>query len=332
MADSETRDRRRRRLTLCSLVRKLVIGDNNSVGDLNDFTRFLENHVNIGRERLLELDTRVERLRTALWRHDGFRDKDPQFVPQGSWAQQTIIAPSPGREFDADLLVCWRPEARWRERPREYLHALHAVVAETVRDRYPIRMKTRCVEISFGDHHVDLVPYVVRPRAELWPRGYIVNRHENQFERVNPEGFTHWFLDQDSTAAGHLRPVTRLLKFARNREAGLEVPSVILTILLGQQVHRGVAASGGYQDVPTALRSLVGGLDRWLAARPTMPRIADPSCWGAGFEHRLDPQSYQGLRRWVAECAVTVEAAAASGNRPEQVRCWRRFFGDSFGE
>ena len=301
------------------------------MGNPNDFTWFLENHVNIGRDRLLQLGERIERLRVELWLNAGVRGVVTQFVPQGSWAQQTIISPSPGREFDADLLVCWRPEAQWRDSPREYLYALHAVATETVRDRYPIRMRTRCVEVSFGDHHVDLVPYVVRPRAELWRRGYIVNQHENQFERVNPEGFTRWFLDQDSTAAGHLRPVTRLLKFARNREAKLEVPSVILTILLGQRVNRGIAAAGGYQDVPTTLRSLVGSLDRWLAARPSLPRIADPSCWGAGFEHRLDSQSYQGLRRWVAESAVIVEAAAATGNRPEQVRCWRQFFGDSFG-
>src|SRR5215470_15569365 len=98
------------------------------MGDRVDFMRFLEDHVNIQPEQLFQLDTRVEWIRTELWSQDGFRRLTPRFIPQGSWAQRTIIAPRSGQDFDADLLVHLRPETSWRKRSDKYLDALHEAV------------------------------------------------------------------------------------------------------------------------------------------------------------------------------------------------------------
>ncbi|WP_330347391.1 SMODS domain-containing nucleotidyltransferase [Streptomyces sp. NBC_00582] len=300
--------------------------------DLHDFRTFLERHVNIDRARLRRLEETVQRLQAALRRHAGFRETEPLFLPQGSWAQQTIIAPGRRTDFDADLLVSRRPEPSWSARPAEYLYSLQAMVAESLGSRHSVRVKTRCVEVSFEDHHVDLVPYVPRPFTGSLSPGSIVNRAENRFEPVDPDGFTRWFLDRDSAAGGHLRHVTRLLKFARDRESGLEVPSVILTVLLGRQIRRATAAGGGYIDLPTALRTVLTDLAHWLSLRPTLPEIADPSCSKAEFGHRLNAHSYGRLRSWIAECSFLVESASTAQDDTERLRCWRLLFGDGFGE
>ncbi|WP_327745154.1 hypothetical protein OHO28_38770 [Streptomyces europaeiscabiei] len=303
-----------------------------SEADLRDFTRFLERHVNIDSARLRRLEETVHRLRAALWRHAGFRATEPLFLPQGSWAQRTIIAPGIRSDFDADLLVCRRPEHSWSTTPAQYLYLLHAMVAESLGNEYPARVKTRCVEVRFEDHHIDLVPYLPQPFTGSLSPGCIVNRTENRFEPVDPEGFTRWFLDRDNAAGGHLRHVVRLLKFARDLESGLDVPSVILTVLLGRQVRRATAAAGGYIDLPTTLRTVLTDLTHWLSARPVLPEIADPSCSKAQFGHRLNAHSYGRLRDWIAECSLLVEDASTARDDTERLRYLRQLFGDAFGE
>lgn len=77
----------------------------------------------------------------------------------------------------------------WSANPRQYLTALHEALVESGRYRERITLKTRCVRVSYaGDCHVDLVPYL--HEYGWFDRDLIVDRTKNQFEEINPRGFS----------------------------------------------------------------------------------------------------------------------------------------------
>jgi hypothetical protein len=96
---------------------------------------------------------------------------------------------------------------------------------------------------------------------------------------------------QDSLANGNLRRTIRLLKYLRDYKQTFAVPSVILTVIVGDRVNWWRSRLlEGYADLPSAFAMLVVGTDRWLQQRPRLPVISDPSCGRARFDHRLSQQ------------------------------------------
>ena len=69
------------------------------------FAGLLDGAVNINPDRLRQLDEHVAAIKDCLRGDDDLASIVRSFLPQGSWAQRTIIRPLPGMEFDADLLV-----------------------------------------------------------------------------------------------------------------------------------------------------------------------------------------------------------------------------------
>lgn len=199
------------------------------------FAGLLVDSVNLNPDRLGQLADH-ERALTG-WLRD-----DSEFGPimggvsrQGSWAHRTIIRPLNGREFDADLLVQMRRQRPWSKDPRRYPEALYEAMLRSPRYRDKIELKTRSVQVTYArDCHVDLVPCVRIPLYGLYDQQFIVNRRANEFERVNPEGFIDWVRRKDRIAQGHLRTTLRLLKYLRDYKGTFDVPSVILTVVVGR--------------------------------------------------------------------------------------------------
>lgn len=79
------------------------------------FTGLLNGAVNINADRLRQLDDHVSAIKDCLREDEELSRMIRGFVPQGSWAQRTIIRPLPGQEFDADLLVEMKPQRRWAD-------------------------------------------------------------------------------------------------------------------------------------------------------------------------------------------------------------------------
>src|SRR5579875_3003163 len=112
-------------------------------------------------DRLRQLDDHVAAIGGCLRDDGGLAPMIRRFVPQGSWAQRTIIKPQPGHEFDADVLVEMKQQRKWADDPKQYLLALHDALRAAARYRSRVELKTRCVRVVYaGDCHVDLVPYV----------------------------------------------------------------------------------------------------------------------------------------------------------------------------
>jgi hypothetical protein len=287
--------------------------------------------VNLNPGRLEQLVGHEKALREWL-------GSDPEFSPilqgvsrQGSWAHRTIIRPLAGREFDADLLVRMKAERSWSKNPRRYPEALYEAMLRSPRHRDKVELKTRCIRVSYaGDCHVDLVPYVHVPLYEIFDQQFIVNRRANVFERVNPEGFVDWVHRKDGVSHGHLRRSLRLLKYLRDYKGTFDVPSVILTVLVGSRASEVFAFLERYCDLPTAFRSLVTGTDRWLQAQSGVPVVRDPSCRAVDFSHRLDEAGFWKFRDQFHGYADTVRAAYKAKDREESIELWREVFGNAF--
>jgi hypothetical protein len=264
--------------------------------------------------------------------------EDPEFGPimegvsrQGSWAHRTIIKPLPGQEFDADLLVQMSRQRAWSKNPARYLDALYEAMLRSPWHRGKVEIKTRCVRVTYaGDCHVDLVPYIHASFYGYFDQQFIVNRKTDEFERVNPEAFVAWVRRKDHVAGGHLRTSLRLLKYLRDYKGTFEVPSVILTVMVGRRANEAFAFFERYGDLPSAFRSLVTGTDRWLQDQIGKPAIKDPSCPSANFSHRLDKVEFGRFRDHFHGYADMVRVAFKEPDRDESIRLWRGIFGDGF--
>jgi Second Messenger Oligonucleotide or Dinucleotide Synthetase domain len=296
------------------------------------FSGLLDRVVNINPSRLEQLAQHEKALTEWLRGDSTFGPTVEGFIRQGSWAHRTIIRPLPGQEFDADLLVEMKPQRGWSKDPRRYPEALYDAMLRSPRHRGKVELKTRCVRVNYAnDCHVDLVPYIHLPFYGIFDRHVIVNRTANEFEDVNPAGFAEWVRTRDRIANGHLRTTLRLLKYMRDYKGTFEVPSVILTVLVGNQVSRLLSWwDDRYRDLSTTFSALVLATDRWLQDHSYVPRIGDPSCPGVDFSHRLDKPSYREFRGRFNGYAGTVRAAYKAKDPEESSMLWRRVFGDEF--
>jgi hypothetical protein len=168
------------------------------------------------------------------------------------------------------------------------------------------------------------------PLYGLYDQQFIVNRRANEFERVNPEGFVDWVRRKDRIAQGHLRTTLRLLKYLRDYKGTFDVPSVILTVVVGSRASEVFAFFERYCDLPTAFRSLVAGTDRWLQAQAGVPLVKDPSCPVVNFGHRLDEARFCKFRDQFHGYADAVRAAYKEKDREQSIELWRGIFGSTF--
>jgi hypothetical protein len=290
------------------------------------FDAFLGDVVNLNETRLALLDARVEAIVTSLEKDDVIAPLLQGHVPQGSWAHKTIIRPVEGREFDADFLLTLTEVDAWSDSPKIYLQQLRAAFKRSSTYAAKVRRKNRCVRIEYaGDCHVDVVAHLVLAGG----RQVIVNYAENRFEDTNPEGFTAWMKEKDRLANGNLRKVIRLMKYIRDFKETFSVPSVILTMLLGERVQAFDGARR-YADVPTTLLNLMSDLDVWLGIHPDMPLLEDPSCPGTTFNHRWDQERYENFHRWVAFYAARIKEAYDEPDKKACITAWQKVFGPEF--
>ena len=292
------------------------------------FAGLMDNAVNINDDRLRQLEKHVAALSGYL--QESLATSVKGFLRQGSWAQRTIIKPLPGREFDADILVRMKKNRSWSDNPQEYLLALEAALRRNGRYRDRLTVKTRCIRISYaGECHVDLVPYI--HTAGWFNENYITNRVDNRFEEINPTGFTEWLKGRDRVTTGNLRKSIRLLKYVRDYKATFDVPSIILTVIVGGRVSRLRSFFlNQYHDLPSTFTALVKSTDLWLQERPNLPSLPDPSCPHITFEHRIDNASYNKFRSQFHSYADTIQTAYDETRQTGSVRLWRNVFGEEF--
>ncbi len=90
------------------------------------------------------------------------------------------------------------------------------------------------------------------------------------------------------------------MKYVRDVKNNFSVKSVIPSIVLGGRVSDGALWSDTYhdKDVPNALTNIVGDVDAYLQANPSMPTVDDPNRRSENFNHPWDQHEYANFRNW----------------------------------
>ena len=290
------------------------------------FDDFLDQRVNLNPDRITTLTKRVETIEKFLCGENGLGDQVERIVPQGSFAQKTIIKPPEDADtFDADVLLQF--ELQDGLEPKDYVRAVAAVFAASDRYKDLADPGKRCVTIDYaGEFHIDVVPYVAGTDG-----GWITNAETNDWERTNPEGFNRWLAERDELTGGRLVEVIRLAKYLRAcSDIEFAAPSVTLTLLLAEHVTQDSVNDGEYADLPTAFVSLMIALDAFLQDNETRPGLLDPTCGSQNFHDRWDIDDYATCRDAIHTLVGMIEDAQAAQADADELAKWQEIFGDKF--
>lgn len=296
---------------------------------ISQFNAFLADTVNLNQARIDLLDGNVKAIQNFI-RQCEWKPKIRGFAEQGSWAHDTIIRPIDGDEFDADLLVMVDPVDGWSA--KDYVSELGRVFANS--STYGEKTKTwdYCVTITYqGERKVDIAPCVVSRLIQ--DRLEVCNRRADAFELSEPVAYTDWLRERNTLSGGNsFRKVTRLLKYLRDIKTTFTCPSVLLTTLLGMQIHWYDKDSDDFSDVPTTLRTVMRRLDDWLQARPNKPRVENPKLSTEDFAAPWTDTQYTNFRNFIHKYRGWIEDAYDADDKSESIVAWRKVFGDAFAK
>lgn len=292
---------------------------------LSYFDSFLKSTVNLNDTRIATLNKRVDTITSFLREHDVFGKYFIDVVPQGSYAQRTIIKPVAGREFDADVLLAMKEHPDWS--PADYTAELKRAFEASSTYKGMAHKRTRCVFIDYADDfHIDVIPFVESRPA-------ITNNKSDSWETTDPQAFTEWLEGKSRiVGGGRLQAVLRLLKYLRDSKTTFSIKSVLLTILVGESIEswRSAADSKYYGDIATALVHIIEDLNDYLQANPTMPSIYDPAGTGHDFRERWDQDGYSNFRTQILYYATKMREAYDMETVDDSLPAWQKVFGSSF--
>lgn len=294
---------------------------------VDQFKTFLSGEVNLNDTRVNQLDASVEAVQKAI-KDSSWGPKILDFDAHGSWAHGTIIKPLAGGEFDADLLVIVEPLEGWEA--KDYINKLGAFFDghSTYKDK--VHRYSHCVTIEYaGERRIDIAPCV---KGRIWSNTYeVCNRNTNEFETTAALDYTDWVVGRNGVAGGNdLKKVTRLLKYLRDIKTNFTCPSFLFTTLVGMHIYDSDKGTAAFADTPTCLKTVIGRLDEYLQAHPTVPVIRNPVLWSDVQSRVWDQTQYGNFREKINLYRTWIDEAFAEEDRDESIGKWQRVFGDSF--
>lgn len=289
------------------------------------FKHFMTTTVNLNDGRIARLDSRVGAITSFLKNHAVFGEYFLDVVPQGSYAQRTIIKPVGAREFDADVLVVLEEHPTWS--PGQYTAELKKAFEDSSTYQGMAHKRTRCVYIDYADEfHIDVVPYV-ESRKE------ITNNKTDDWECTDPEAFTAWLEAKCRiVGGGRLQAALRLLKYVRDSKTTFSIESILFTILTAGQVEswRTEVDEKYYCDLPTTFVHVLEDLDTYLQAHSYLPLIWDPAGTGREFSKRWNQDGYANFRKKIHDYAIKSRAAYDEAEKMASLTKWQEIFGTGF--
>ncbi len=294
---------------------------------VDQFKTFLTDDVNLNDTRVSQLGASVEAVQKAI-KASSWEPKILDLEAHGSWAHGTIIKPLTGGEFDADLLVIVEPVENWEA--KDYVNKLGAFFDghSTYKDK--VHRYSHCVTIEYaGERRIDIAPCVKdRLRSNTYE---VCNRTTNEFETTAALDYTDWVVCRNGVAGGNdLKKVTRLLKYLRDIKTNFSCPSFLFTTLVGMHIYDSDKDTAAFADTPTCLKTVMGRLDDYLQAHPTVPVIRNPVLSSDIQSRAWDQTQYGNFREKINLYRTWIDEAFAEEDRDESIGKWQRVFGDSF--
>lgn len=296
------------------------------------FNTFLVDVVNLNQTRIDTLKARVDTIVAAIEGFDVYSEILIDTTPQGSWGHRTIIKPAGiSGSFDADVVAFVTPHDGWA--PADYIDHLYDQFKSHGTYSDKVTRKTRCVTIQYANEFsIDVVPCI--RRSNIWETTeWIVNRRDHIEEQANPDGYTEWFLQQNTYVGNNqLLKVVRILKYLRDFKLTFSAKSILLTTLVGQRISWFDGMGTEFADTPTALLTVIKRLDAYLQQHSDMPEIANPTLPSELFTRNWDQDKYTNFRTCINRYAEWIEDAYVENDRDESIVKWRRVFGDDFAK
>ena len=289
---------------------------------VEDFNKFLADHVNINQSRLEKLNAHVEAVTTHLRRHLESFEKVER---QGSYALRTIIKPKENREYDADILLFM--EHQTDKKPDEYINDAYNCLRQHGTYKDMVHKKTRCVMVNYaGDFHLDVVPCV-----EINGQRYICNNKTNQFEITDGTGYRDWFNKKTQITNGNLKGVTKLLKYMRDHKSNFTAPSILLTTLIGTNVQDNEDDTH-FKTIPDTLKTICNRINNFLQANPNRPEIRNPVLSQETFTRHWDQKKYRNFREKFEIYTDQLNDVFDETDQQKSVQKWQKLFGEDFGK
>ena len=288
------------------------------------FSDFLDQEVNLNKSRLDRLNDHVNAVAGYLADElDGFGKTERQ----GSHGLRTIIKPvSDTDEYDADMLLFVTLDDA--KTPKDYINAVYDCLRSSSTYKDKVHRRTRCVTLDYaGDFHLDIVPCVEASDKTQW----ICNSKTDQFERTDGTGYRNWFNNKSRMTSGHLKRVTRLLKFLRDHKRTFSVKSILLTTLVGETVEDACDGTG-FGSIPEALKTVVNRVNDFLQSNPILPSIENPVLPGEDFTRHWDQAKYSNFRNKFDSYTKKINDAYDCEDHNESVDKWRGILGEKFGK
>ena len=288
---------------------------------VEDFNKFLANHVNVNQSRLERLNDHVTAVTTHLSRN---LESFEQVERQGSYALRTIIKPKDNKEYDADILLFMK--YRPAQQPADYIDAAYHCLRQHKTYKDMVHRKTRCVVVDYtGDFHLDIVPCV-----EIRGHRYICNHKTNQLEPTDGTGYREWFNAKNRITNGNLKRATRLLKYMRDHKGNFTAPSILLTTLIGNSVWENEGGES-FKTVPDTLKTVCNRINTFLQAYPIMPEVRNPVLTEETFTRHWDQDKYRNFRDKFKIYNDQVNDAHSEPAPQKSDQKWRKLFGNDFG-
>lgn len=291
------------------------------------FKEFLRDTVNLNSTRVDSIERTTGAIKKAV-NSSSWTPAISSWMPQGSWAHKTIIRPVDGGEFDADLLVFVYPVDGWDA--AQYINELYKVLKANSIYADKVRRWSHCITITYAsDQKVDIAPCIINRGG--YQRREVCNRDKNAFELTEPRQYTDWIVQRNAYTGGNsFRKATRLIKYLRDIKGTFTCSSVLLTTILGYQVHSEDEGGNEFIDTPTALKTLFGRLDDWAQANPNKPEVRNPFLASENFADAWTEDQYANFRTVIGRYRGWIDDAYSEVNRNESIAKWRRVFGDDF--
>ena len=296
---------------------------------ISTFADFLTNTVNLNKTRLEQLDGSVDALKKFV-RESDWDPKIRGFEEQGSWAHRTIIKPVDQGEYDADLLVLVDPVEGWSA--SDYVSKLGEIFSEDSTYGDKTKVWDYCVTIKYANERkVDIAPCVLdRKYSDTYE---VCNRNNDTFCVSVPVAYTSWMREKNGySGSNSFRKVTRLLKYVRDIRGQFQCPSVLLTTLLGSQIHFYDKDTDAFADTPTTLQTVMGRLDGFLQSNATRPHVWNPKLPSEDFGEMWTDKQYATFRDTIHKYKALIDDAYSAEGKSESITAWRKIFGNEFAK
>lgn len=294
-------------------------------------------------------DEREAKIRRGLERFNEFLTRDQLGdyvlsapVPQGSYAQGTIVRPlRRDPDYDVDILLPLDLDCLMRERGVRDGNEVFAYLHKRLKTEYKagVAKRNKCMRISYQEgFHVDLVPG--QPLDNVGGPYKIIDRERNRFIQTNPLALTNWVSSLNDQTAGHFSPAITMFKRWRDRQrfARATAPrSIFITILAGTSYLQYAADSRIHLRTKEKMtrQNMVVDLGKTM-----LQYIRECNTWsgptgliipGSQGEDLMD--RFEAKTRFIERLQHFVEyseKAALQNYEKFAINHWQRLFGDDF--